>query len=158
MQEATDRIQFLARLGAAMASASYPVTFIRQTLERVSAGYGQHNEVVALPNNVQVVGPTFREGTPVASASVGSALRFDQTFPLAQLVTQAIEGRVSPADGQRDLNRIIARRRPYPAWVTVIGYGVFSAGLALVMEPTVLNLMAATVLGLMVGVMWTVTE
>ena len=73
MQEATDRIQFLARLGAAMASASYPVTFVRQTLERVSAGYGQHNEVVALPNNVQVVGLTFREGTPVASASVGSA-------------------------------------------------------------------------------------
>ena len=158
MQEATDRIQFLARLGAAMASASYPVTFVRQTLERVSAGYGQHNEVVALPNNVQVVGPTFREGTPVASASVGSALRFDQTFPLAQLVTRTIEGRVSPADGRRDLNRIIARRRPYPAWVTVIGYGVFSAGLALVMEPTVLNLMAATVLGFMVGVMWTVTE
>ncbi|WP_425005368.1 threonine/serine ThrE exporter family protein [Mycolicibacterium sp. S3B2] len=158
MQETTDRTQFLARLGAAMAGASYPVTFVRQTLERVSAGYGQHNEVVALPNNVQVVGPTSREGTPVASASVGSALRFDQTFPLAQLVTRTVEGRVSPAEGQRDLNRIIARRRPYPAWVTVLGYGVFSAGLALVMEPTVLNLVAATVLGFMVGVMWTVSE
>lgn len=156
--ETTDRTQFLARLGAAMAGASYPVTFVRQTLERVSAGYGQHNEVVALPNNVQVVGPTSREGTPVASASVGSALRFDQTFPLAQLVTRTVEGRVSPAEGQRDLNRIIARRRPYPAWVTVLGYGVFSAGLALVMEPTVLNLVAATLLGFMVGVMWTVSE
>lgn len=108
-----------------------------------------------MPNNVQVVGPTSREGTPVASASVGSALRFDQTFPLAQLVTRTVEGRVSPAEGQRDLNRIIARRRPYPAWVTVLGYGVFSA---LVTEPTVLNLVAATVLGFMVGVMWTVSE
>lgn len=141
-----------------MAAASYPVTFIRQTLRRSSSAYGVHSEIVALPNNVQITGEITASGTPAASANVQAALRFDQTFPLADLVDATAEGRVSAAEGERRLDRIMAQRRPYPAWVTVLGYGVFSAGLALVMEPSALNLALATVLGVMVGALCTVSE
>ncbi|MDY6995555.1 MAG: threonine/serine exporter family protein [Actinomycetota bacterium] len=159
--DAAQQIRFLARLGAAMAGANYPVTFIRQMLARASAAYGVRSEIVALPNNVQIVGAPGAPGTletAVTSANVESSLRFDQTFPLATLVSDAMDGRVSPAEGEQRLDRIAATPRPYPGWVTVAGYGVFSAGLALLMEPTLINLAAAAVLGLLVGLLLSVSE
>ncbi|UXA20369.1 threonine/serine exporter ThrE family protein [Mycobacterium sp. SMC-4] len=148
---ADDHIQFLARLGAAMAAANYPVTLIREMLRRASSAYGVSTEFVALPNTVQVVGPATASGTAVKSASVEADLRFDQTFPLARLVSAARKGAVDPAAGEAELERIRSTRHRLPAWVTVIGYGIWSAGLALVLEPTPLNLLGATVFGLMVG-------
>lgn len=154
----TAPFQFLARLGVAMAGANYPVTFIRAMLARASSAYGMRAEVIALPNNVQILGPSGATGTPVTSASLTASLRFDQTFPLARLVSDAMNGRVSPARGEALLDSILLARRPYPAWATVLGYGVFSTGLALVMEPTAVNLAAAAVLGLLVGSLLTVSE
>lgn len=151
--EVTSRIRFWARLGAAMVGANYPVTFVRQRLDRTASEYGLRCAIVVLPNHVQIVGPALPAGTPVTSVNVDSTLRFDQTFPLAELVADTVDGRVSAADGEEALDRIMVLRRPYPSWVTVAGYGVFSAGLALVMEPTAINLVAATLLGLLVGAM-----
>lgn len=148
---ANDQVSFVARLGAAMGAANYPVTLVRQMVQRSSAAYGVPNDFVAFPNYVQVVGPTTGSGTVVKSAYLASELRFDQMFPLARLVSDAMAGRVRPADGESRLDRILAMRSRYPGWVTVLGYGVQSAGLALVLEPTLVNLAVAAVLGLMVG-------
>ncbi|OBG86751.1 hypothetical protein A5733_17880 [Mycobacterium sp. NS-7484] len=147
----TQQIRFLARLGAAMGAANYPVTLVRQMVERASTAYGVPNDYVAFPNHVQVIGPTMESGTPVKAAHLKEDLRFDQTFPLARLVSDAMTGRVAPAVGEARLDRILETPSRYPGWVTVLGYGVQSAGLALVLEPSPLNLLVATVLGFMVG-------
>ncbi|MGY4869069.1 threonine/serine ThrE exporter family protein [Mycolicibacterium elephantis] len=147
----SQQIQFLARLGSAMGAANYPVTLIRRMLERSSAAYGVPNDFLALPNTVQVVGPATGSGTTMKSAHLDTDLRFDQTFPLARLVTATMRGQVDPVEGNAQLDRILALPPRYPEWVTVLGYGVWSAGLGLVLEPTPLNLLGATVLGLMVG-------
>jgi len=148
---AEQQIRFLARLGAAMCAANYPVTLVRQMLDRTAAHYGVRNDGLALPNRVQVVGPTAAEGTVVRGARVDSDLRFDQIFPLARLVSAAMAGRVSAQDGDTRLDEIQGSARRYPAWVTIIGYGIQSAGLSLVLEPTLLNVLAALLLGAMVG-------
>ena len=151
-------IQFLARLGASMAAANYPVTLIRQMLQRASAAYGITTESVVLPNNVQVIGPAGPNGTTIKSAAVDTDLRFDQTFPLARLVSAARRGAVDPAAGEDELRRIAAAPHRLPSWVSVIGYGIQSAGLALVLEPTPLNLLGATVFGLLVGAIATASR
>jgi uncharacterized membrane protein YjjP (DUF1212 family) len=144
-------IRFLARLGAAMCAANYPVTLVRQMLDRTASHYGVRNDGIALPNHVQVVGPGTAEGTVVHGARVDSDLRFDQIFPLARLVSEAMAGRISAQDGESRLDAIQEAKRRYPSWVTVIGYGIQSAGLSLVLEPTLLNVLAALLLGAMVG-------
>ncbi|MGV0653999.1 threonine/serine exporter family protein [Mycolicibacterium thermoresistibile] len=149
---ADPQVRFLARLGAAMGAANYPVTLIRQMLDRASAAYGTSHEVVALPNSVQVTGPA-PGGTATAAAHQDAELRFDQMFPLARLVSAAMRGAVSPTDGNDRLDRILARPAPYPPWLTVLGYGVWSTGLGLVLEPSPLNLLGAAALGLIVGVL-----
>ena len=145
------QIRFLARLGAAMCAANYPVTLVRQTLDRTAARLGVRNDGIALPNHVQVVGPDGAGGTAVHGARVDADLRFDQIFPLARLVSDALAGRVSAEQGESRLDAIGAAARRYPSWVTVIGYGIQSAGLSLVLEPTFLNVLAALALGAMVG-------
>ncbi|WP_241473673.1 threonine/serine ThrE exporter family protein [Mycolicibacterium neoaurum] len=149
--EGDQQIRFLARLGAAMCAANYPVTLVRQTLDRTAARLGVRNDGIALPNHVQVVGPDGSGGTAVHGARVDADLRFDQIFPLARLVSDALAGRVSAEQGENRLDAIGAAARRYPSWVTVIGYGIQSAGLSLVLEPTFLNVLAALALGAMVG-------
>ena len=152
MTDTSDQqIRFLARLGAAMCAANYPVTLVRQMLDRTAAHYGVRNDGIALPNHVQVVGPVTAGGTVVRGARVDEDLRFDQIFPLARLVSSAMAGRISAHDGEARLDEIQGVARRYPAWVTVIGYGIQSAGLSLVLEPTLLNVLAALLLGAMVG-------
>ncbi|CAJ1582377.1 threonine/serine exporter family protein [[Mycobacterium] wendilense] len=148
------RIGYLARLGAAMAASNYPVTMVRQMIGRSSSVYGLQTDFIALPNHVQVVGPAAASGSVVKAAHIGGDLRFDQTFPLARLISETLHGRGDPVEGEARLERIRALPNPYPSWVTVLGYGVWSAGLALVLEPTTLNVLAATVLGFMVGLFW----
>ena len=50
-----------------------------------------------------------------------------------------------------ELDRIRNQRRRFPPWVTVFGYAVQSAGLALILQPTPLSLLGAAILGLLVG-------
>lgn len=152
------QIRFLARLGAAMCAAHYPVTLVRQTLDRTAARYGVRNDGIALPNHVQVVGPGTADGTVVRGARVDSDLRFDQIFPLARLVSDAMAGRVSAQDGESRLDTIEGIARRYPAWTTIVGYGIQSAGLSLVLEPTFLNMLAALLLGAMVGGLLVVSQ
>ncbi|MFA5710179.1 threonine/serine exporter ThrE family protein [Mycolicibacterium sp.] len=148
------QIGYIARLGAAMAASNYPVTMVRQMIERASAVYGLKTDFIALPNHVQVVDSAAESGSVVKAAHIGGDLRFDQTFPLAGLVSDTLHGRIDPVAGETRLDRVEELPQPYPSWVTVLGYGVWSAGLALVLEPTVLNVLAAAVLGMMVGLFW----
>src|SRR3546814_4300382 len=105
MTDTSDQqIRFLARLGAAMCAANYPVTLVRQMLDRTAAHYGVRNDGIALPNHVQVVGPATAGGTVVRGARVDDDLRFDQIFPLARLVSAAMAGRISAREGEHKLD------------------------------------------------------
>lgn len=155
---AAQQIRFITRLGAAMGAAHYPVSLIRQMLDRASSAYGVRNDFIALPNYVQVVGPTGAHGTIVEAAHLDHELRFAQMFPLARLVRDAMRGAVRPDDGEAQLDRVLEMPDRFPGWVAVVGYGVQGAGLALVLEPTALNLLVATVLGFLVGLFHVVVQ
>lgn len=134
-----------------MSSANYPVNLVRDMLTRTSQNYGVANDFIALPNHVQVVGPAVNSGSIVKASYLDHDLRFDQTFPLARLVSKTIAARVDPAEGEARLDAVLATPRPYRAWVGVLGYGIQSAGLALVLEPSLLNVLTAFALGALVG-------
>jgi uncharacterized membrane protein YjjP (DUF1212 family)/uncharacterized membrane protein YjjB (DUF3815 family) len=150
--EQDDRVvtasRFVATLGATMAAANYPVTMIREVMAQTSRAYGLDHQFLALPNYVQVGSPTG-EGLYIVNPDF--TLRYDQSFPLARLVARAPTGTVDPADGIVELDRIRNQERRFPVWVTVIGYAVQSAGLALILQPTLLSLLGATLLGFLVG-------
>ncbi|MGW0159403.1 threonine/serine ThrE exporter family protein [Mycobacterium sp. NPDC003323] len=141
-------VEFIARLGTAMLGADYSVNVVRGALERVAQQQGIDCPVLVLPNFVQA---GDRHLTRVVRRD--SPLRYDQTFPLGELVNRAERGRLDPADGLAELDRIHGLGRRYPGWVGVIGYGLQSAAYALILQPTVVSLVAATGFGLLVGVL-----
>ena len=148
------QVRFAARLGAAMAAANYPVTLIRQMLSQLSANYALPEDFIALPNHVQVAGPTEAGASVLRTATLDEDLRFDQMFALADLVRDVVGGKVGPVEGEARLDALLDRPPPYRTWVNMLGYGIQSAGLALVLEPTPLNVLAAAGLGVMVGGFW----
>lgn len=152
MSDTTTTVEFIARLGSAMLSADYPVTMVRHTLERVAARQGTDCPVLVLPNFIQA---GDRQHTTVAR---GAALRYDQTFPLGELVERAQTQRMDPAEGLAELDRIHAMPRRFGGGVSVIGYGLQSAAYALILQPTVLSLIAATGFGLLVGLLELLTR
>jgi uncharacterized membrane protein YjjP (DUF1212 family) len=144
---------FLARLGAAMIAANYPVNLVRRTLTRVADHYGLANHLVVLPNYIQLSGSDQAGAAIVRVVQAEHELRYDQTFPLADLVDRTEHGDIAVLDGLDELDRIHALPRRFPAWVNVIGYAVQSAGFALVLQPTPIALTAATGFGLLVGML-----
>lgn len=146
-------VDFLAGLGAAMVAANYPSTLIRRTLARSSEHYALSNQVLLLPNFIQFGGPNNVAGTTVRVVRAESDLRYDQAFPLAALVGDVENGRITARDGLAKLDRIYALPPRFPAWVGVIGYAVQSCAFALILQPTPVAMLAATGLGLMVGLL-----
>jgi uncharacterized membrane protein YjjP (DUF1212 family) len=131
--------QFVAALGGAMAAADYPVTMVGETMAPASRAYALENQILALPNYVQVGSPT---GGGLYIANPDFDLRYDQSFPLAKLVAQAPSGTTRPDEGMTELKRIRNQQRRFPVWVTILGYAVQSTGLALMLQPTVDSLRA----------------
>lgn len=145
-------VDFIARLGSAMLGADYPVTIVMRTLSLVADNYGVECPVLALPNFVQA-----GEGELIRVVNRDKPLRYDQTFPLGELVQRAEQGQVTVAEGWAELDRIHALPRCFPPWVAVLGCAVQSAAYALILQPTVVALVAATGFGLLVGVLVRIT-
>ena len=133
-----------------MAAANYPVTMVRDVMATTSKTYGLDHQFLALPNYVQV---GSRSGAGIYVADPNVELRYDQSFPLARLVARAPSGTVDPDQGIAELHRIHRQRRRFPMWVGVLGYGVQSTGLALILQPSPWSLVAAAGLGLLVGLL-----
>ena len=131
-----------------MASANYPVTMVRLAMYATSQAYGLDAQLLALPNYVQV-GSETGEGLYIANPDFD--VRYDQSFQLAKLVARAPSGSVTPEEGMAELDRIRHQQRRFPVWVTIFGYAVQSAGLALILQPTPWSLVGAATLGLLVG-------
>lgn len=154
-QASETAIAFVARLGATMAGANYPITMVQQTMVTASRVYGLSHEILVLPNYVQVGGTDSSGDTALYVARPERDLRYHQSFPLARLVARAQAGSVSPDNGMAELDRIHAMPTRFPTWVSPVGYAVQSAGLALILQPAPWALAAALGLGLLVGLLST---
>jgi uncharacterized membrane protein YjjP (DUF1212 family) len=146
-------IGFIARLGATMAGANYPVTMVQHTMETTANAYGVSQEILVLPNYVHVGSTDSSGNSALYMARPERDLRYHQAFPLARLVSGAQTGAVSPAEGMAELDRIYALPMRFPTWVGVLGYAVQSSGLALILQPSPWALAAALGLGLLVGLL-----
>jgi uncharacterized membrane protein YjjP (DUF1212 family) len=151
-------VDFLANLGGAMIAAGYPIGLVRRVLSLAFNRYGLTGQILLLPTHVQLGGSDHVAGTTVCAVHVDRDLRFDQTFELAHLVEHVERSGIGPKEGLAEVDRIHALRPRFPAWVNVIGYTTQSAALALILQPTPLALLAASVFGLLVGALGLVSQ
>ncbi len=79
--------------------------------------------------------------------------RFDQIDELYHLVSRAEAADVTPAEGLRELARIEVMEPSFGPAVRVVGHGILTAGLALLLQPTLGGMAVAFALGILVGLL-----
>jgi uncharacterized membrane protein YjjP (DUF1212 family) len=147
--------EFVVRLGGAMTAAGDSVDSINDRLRRVVVAYGYPGfEFFVLPTGM------FVESGEAATASVLLSTdqqrvryRFDQIAELYHVVSQAEQAAITPADGLRELARIEATAPSFRPAVRVLGHGILTAGLALLLQPTLGGMAVAFALGILVGLL-----
>jgi uncharacterized membrane protein YjjP (DUF1212 family) len=144
---------FVLQLGAALNATGEPVYLVQERLNRVAGAYGaRSSRVSAFPTFMMV---TLGDGEPTTLEIVTSlaAPRLDQISALDRLVTEAERGLVEPRAGLRRLGEIDAMHPRFGVVQSIVGYAVLATGLCLILQSTARELLAAAVLGAVVGVL-----
>lgn len=144
--------QLVVRLGAAMNATGEAAQDVQRRLERVAAAYGADGaRISAFPTFTLVAmgrgAPAVVEVTP----PVAVAPRLDQIAAVDGLVDAAERGAVPPAEGIRRLEEIAAMAPRFGPVRTVLGYAVLTVGVSLILHPAPRDMVAAGLLGLLVG-------
>jgi len=155
--ERSELDQFLVELGASMIKSSQTVDDVEhQLIEIAGVMGGGELEVIALPTAIML------ESTPIDATSFsssrsrmrsirGSGLRLDQVQAVDALARRARLGRVTASDGLDELAEIAARRPPHGRVVRALGLGVLATGFSLALQPSLIGVLLAFVLGTVVG-------
>lgn len=145
-------LEFMFRLGQAYLACGEQTAKVELLLRRTASAYGMRKaRVVAFPTAV-FISLHDASGERVTLAECESQmLRLDQMADIYSLGEAAQKGKMDLREG---LERISAIRRQKPRFGKVgfvFGHTILTIGLAFVLMPTVSNLAAAAVLGLIVG-------
>ncbi len=137
-------------LGRAQLAAGYPVDDVSDTLGKVARAYGRPDlNVVVLPDAILVDDP--RTGRARAIPQGPNSLRLDQAAIVHEIASKARRGEIDPAEGIRELESLPSQKPRFPAWVSILGYGVASAGFALVFRISPWGVGLAALGGIFVG-------
>ncbi|MFL6203720.1 MAG: threonine/serine exporter ThrE family protein [Acidimicrobiales bacterium] len=147
--------EFVVRLGSAMTVAGDSVDSINDRLRRVVDAYGfPEFDFFVLPTGMLVESGDAATSTVLLSThEERKRYRFDQIAELYHLLGQAEEAAITPADGLLELARIEMMEPGFGPVVRVFGHGVLTAGLALLLQPTLGGMAVAFALGLLVGLL-----
>ncbi|GGN21267.1 hypothetical protein GCM10010109_35310 [Actinoplanes campanulatus] len=145
--------RFLLLLGSALTAAGEAVNEIEERLLRVAVAYGAvQARFVVLPTYVVMSLEPGYPATLEPTRALSRGLRLDQTAAVYEVLREAEQGLISPAEGSLRI-REIARMRPrFGPAVQILGYAVLTAGICLILQPTWIDLVLSATFGVLVSV------
>lgn len=147
-------LEFMFRLGQAFLACGEQTATVELVLRRVASAYGvRRSRVVALPTAVFISVHDGTEERVTFAEGPTQTLRLDQIGDVYQLGDSAQRGDVEPREGLERLNAILRKPARFGPVGIAIGHAILTIGLAIVLAPTLLNLLAAAALGTVVGVL-----
>ncbi len=150
--DATELLEFLSRLGQGYIACGEQTAKVELLLRRIAASYGMRkSRVVAFPTAIFIsLHDSSGERVTLADCQA-QTLRLDQMADVYALGDEALEGLIDPKEGLQRLAAIRRQKARFGNWGIALGHAILSTGLAIVLMPTAINLAAAAVLGLVVG-------
>ena len=147
-------LDLLRHLGVAMLRAGDAADRITIILEDVARAYAARGvRFFVLPTGVFVRIETG-DASRVDFAPGGNApLRLDQVDALYRLVDDIRHARVTVDQASQRLDELLVARPRFPGWIRVVGTGLLTVGLGLLLNPTAAALPIYFVLGLGVGLL-----
>jgi uncharacterized membrane protein YjjP (DUF1212 family) len=153
----SDLDEFLVELGVNMIKSSQTVDDVEHQLIEIASVMGADDvEVIALPTAIMLEAPASATRTPGSVRSRlrsirGQGLRFDQVEAVDALVRRARLGHVDAGGGLDELAEIADRRPPHGRVIRSLGLGVLATGFSLALQPSLVGVALAFVLGTVVG-------
>lgn len=145
-------LEFMFRLAQALLACGEQTAQVELLLRRIAAAYGmRRSRVVVFPTAVFV---TFHDGNDeriTLAEGPTYSLRLDQIADVYALTKTAEDASVTPRDGLDQLARILARDSRFGWFGGVVGHVVLTVGLAMVLKASLPNVVAAGLLGAIVG-------
>jgi uncharacterized membrane protein YjjP (DUF1212 family) len=145
-------LEFLCRLGQVYLASGEQTALVESNLSRIALAYGmRQSRVVAFSTALFLtVNDGAEEHVTLTEAQTWS-LRLDQIAEFYVLAEEAMRGEIAPRQGLNQLNQLVHKGPRFGPAVAVIGHMILTIGMALVLMPALRNLVAATILGAMVG-------
>jgi uncharacterized membrane protein YjjP (DUF1212 family) len=152
-------LEFLFRLGQAYLATGEQTALIELYLRRIASANGMRQaRVVAFSTSLFItVHDGSREHVTLAAAA-GQVLRLDQIGDVYTLGEAAQRGEIKPRQGLERLTAILRQPPRFGPIVVCMGHAILSVGVALVLMPALRNLVAAAVLGAIVGIVKTLNR
>ncbi|MBX3734034.1 MAG: threonine/serine exporter family protein [Verrucomicrobiae bacterium] len=147
-------LEFMFRLGRAYLACGEQTAKVELLLRRTASAYGMRkSRVVAFPTAV-FISLHDSEGERVTLTECEpQTLRLDQMADIYALGESAQAGTVDLADGLQRLTAILRQPARFGWAGIVLGHTILAVGVAMVLTPTLSNVIAAAVLGLIVGLL-----
>jgi uncharacterized membrane protein YjjP (DUF1212 family) len=140
------------RVGVGMNESGDSVASISTTVTQVCRAQGLHDaDALVLPTAVLVKsGHDSQTGVQLGTSVVGS-YRLDQVSALYRLTKKLTAGPVDIASANAQLDSIDSLKPTFSWPWRILGHGLLTAGLALLLQPTLQTLAVTFVLGLVIG-------
>lgn len=157
IEQSIDLEAFLLALGKAQLAAGYPVDDVTNSLNAVARAYGRSDfGIFVLPNAVLIDDPLTGRARIIPEGN--DPLRLDQAAEVHDIAVRAKDHEIDPAQATQELEDLPRKPPRFPPWMSILGYGVASAGFALVFRVSLWGIGMAAVLGLLVGLMLAYTR
>src|SRR5262245_43628441 len=147
-------LEFLFRLAQAYLACGEQTAELERIVRDVALAYGMRGaRVVTFPTAV-FISLDDGEGERVTlSEGPAQALRLDQIAEVYVLGDAAQRGEVTPREGLERLAAILRTPARFGPVGSVVGHTILTVGLAMVLRPSLDNLVAAAALGAVIGVL-----
>ncbi len=147
-------VGFVLELGRALHSAGHSAQRLEDSLGAIADRLGLPNhQFFSTPTSIMAsFGPIGRQRTHMLRVEPGE-VNLGTLAALEQVSLEVAQGRASPADGVVAISRIATAPPPYGPALTTLAYGIVSGATTQFLGGGVQEMVAATVLGLALGLL-----
>jgi uncharacterized membrane protein YjjP (DUF1212 family) len=145
-------LEFLFRLGQAYLASGEQTALVERYLRRIASASGMRQpRVVAFSTALFIAVHDDSDEHVTLAEAPAQVLRLDQIADVYRLGEAAQRGEVTPGEGLVRLTGLLRRPPRFGFAGAVLGHTTLSVGVALVIMPAARNVVAAAVLGAVVG-------
>ncbi len=149
-----DPIGFILRLTKALHTYGLPAYELEQTINACSDAMGYGVQCLSTPTAITMtlLPPNGSPQTYVIRVAPGE-VNMDKLERTTHIAEEVIADKISTKEGADQLKQITRRSSLYPKWVIVLAFAVVSAGIARIFSGGFGEIVSATTIGLVVGLM-----
>ena len=147
-------LELMFRLGQAYLACGEQTAKIELSLRRIASANGmRRSRVVVFPTAIFISLHDGSQERVTLAEGPTQTLRLDQIGDVYQLGTLTEQAQVTPQAGLEQLTAILRKGPLHGRATIVLGHTILTVGLAMVLAPNVTNIIAASILGTIIGIL-----